>query len=83
MFILSLQDLLQNQSLETVPICTVFRIVSHRTILAVFTCTMNVRDQTRQAFVTIFCRSLTIEYQFSQYELNTYISEQFVSTLFV
>ena len=53
MLILNLQCLLQNQSLETTQVCIVvlcFRI----TILPEFTCVMNVRYQTRQAFVTRF-----------------------------
>ena len=43
MLILSLRDPLQNQSLETIQVCIV---------VSVFTCVMNVRDQTRQAFAT-------------------------------
>ena len=40
------QDLLQNRSLETVPIA-LFGGVSHMTILVVLTRVMDVRDQTR------------------------------------
>ena len=54
MLILSLQGLLQNQSLETILVCIVVPYF-HITILRVFTCMMNVRDQTRQAFLSRFC----------------------------
>ena len=59
-------------------------------ILFVFTCIMNVRDQSIQAFVTglgPFCDFivqaclLTIEYQVVQYVPSTSISEQFESIL--
>ena len=64
--------------------------VSHITTLPAFTCMMNVRDQTRQAFVRRFLSTLwphkqdcsqTTKYQVSQYEPNTDITEQFVSKL--
>ena len=34
---------------------TLLCCISHITVLSVFTCRVNVRDQTRQAFVTCFC----------------------------
>ena len=46
--------LLQNQSLEIIQACIVV-LCSDITILSVLTCVMNVRDQTRQAFVASFC----------------------------
>ena len=48
--ILSLQDLRQNQSPETIPINIVVESVSHMTILFEFTRMMNVRNQTCQTF---------------------------------
>ena len=51
----SLQGLLRNQSLETILICNVVLCFPHKNIMPVFTCVMNVRDQTRQTFVTCFC----------------------------
>ena len=51
MLILSLLDLRQNQSPETVPICIAV-LYFHITILFEFTCVINVRDQTCLAFVT-------------------------------
>ena len=46
-WILNLQDLLQNRSLETVPACIVLQCY-HMTILFVFTCVMNVRNRFRR-----------------------------------
>ena len=48
MLIWGLQGLLQNQSLETTQ-AALLCCVSHITTLLVFTCMMNVRDQTRQS----------------------------------
>ena len=53
MLIWSLRDLLQNQSLEIFLICIVVLYFPHNNT-ALFTCMMNVRHQTRQAFVTSF-----------------------------
>ena len=65
-----------------------FRSVSHMTILFVFTCVMNVGDQTRQSFVTwsiqwliVQVCSLTMEYRVFQHVPSISISEQFESTL--
>ena len=51
MLILSLLNLWQHQSPETVPICNVVLCVSHMTILFEFTNVMNVWDQRSQALV--------------------------------
>ena len=48
------QNLQQNRSLETVPVCIVLRVVHHITILIVFTCVMNVWHQSIHAFVRDF-----------------------------
>ena len=61
MLILRLPDLQQNQS-PSLHCCAVFPT----TILSVFTCVMNVRDQTRQAFVTCLSTSLPHEQVYSQ-----------------
>ena len=68
------------------PKSALFCSVSHMTIFFVFTCVMNVGDQTRWSFVTSFdpwsivqvC-SLTIEYQVHQFVPSFSISEQFES----
>ena len=52
-WISNLQDLPQNRSLETVPVCIVLH---HITILFVFTCVMNTWYQSIQAFDTGFGR---------------------------
>ena len=57
-----------------------FGSVSHMAILFVFTCMMNVRDETRYSFVTQVCL-LTIEYQVFQYVRSVSISEQSESIL--
>ena len=43
------QDLLQNRSLETVPICIVWQCFPHDNIVCYHMCDMNVRDQTRES----------------------------------
>ena len=67
-----------------------FSSITHMTILFVFTCVMNVWNQSIQAFVTGFgpfrnrivqTYSLTIEYQVVQYVPSISISEQFESIL--
>ena len=63
--------------------CALFCCITHTAILFVFTCVMNVRDQTRQTFVTDFgpfC-SLTIEYRAFQFVPSFNILEQFESIL--
>ena len=56
--ILILQDLRQNQSPETVPTCIVMQCFPHDKLFEFF-CVMNVRDQTRQTFVTSFVHLVT------------------------
>ena len=46
-WISNLQDVLQNQSLDTVPDCIVLQFFTHITILFVVTCMMNVRKINR------------------------------------
>ena len=52
--ILKLRDPLQNESLERIQVYIAVLCFPHNS-MSVFTCVMNVRDQTRQAFVTRFC----------------------------
>ena len=77
------RNLLQNRSLETVPICIVCSI-SHTTILFVFTRMMNIWNQSIEAFVTSFGpfrnRSCKCS-QTKEFVQKESVSEQFESIL--
>ena len=88
MLILTLQGLLQNQSLETILVCIVVLCFPHKNIVCIHL--YDERDQTRQACVTgfgPFCyrtRKLVHRPQnikSPNTQPNTDISEQFVSKL--
>ena len=55
----SLQGLLQNQNVENIILICIVVLCFPHAMLFEFTCVMNVRDQTRQAFVTRFCHFVT------------------------
>ena len=89
MLILSLQSLLQNQSLETIQVCIVVLCFPHNNIASIQICDECTRSNAPNVGHQLLSISLpheqvssqTIKYQVSQYEPNTDISEQFVSKL--
>ena len=88
-WILNRQDLPQNQSLETVPVCILLQCYPHNNIVCIL-----MYDECKKSIDSGVCHklwsisssivqvcSLTIEYQVFQYVPSTSISEPFESIL--